>query len=54
MGNKFGLIDLNEKELKEINGGFLMSIISLFMTSVEKAVDLIKGLNDGYQSATKS
>jgi bacteriocin-like protein len=54
MGNKFGLIDLNEKELKEINGGLRMLIISLFMTSVEKALDLIQGLKDGYESATRT
>ena len=54
MGNKFGLIDLNEKELKEINGGLFMSIITLFMTSAEKALDLIKGLKDGYESATRT
>jgi bacteriocin-like protein len=53
MGNKFGLIDLNEKELKEINGGLFKSIISLFLASTTKAIELVQGIIDGYESATK-
>ena len=53
MGNKFGLIDLDENELRELNGGMFKSIISLFLTSGEKVLELIQGLKDGYVGATK-
>jgi hypothetical protein len=53
MGNKFGLIDLNENELKEFNGGMFQSIISLFLTSGGKVLELIEGIKDGYERAIK-
>jgi hypothetical protein len=52
MGNKFGLIDLSEKELKECNGGLFMSVIALFLASGEKVFDLMAGLKEGYERAT--
>jgi hypothetical protein len=52
MENKFGLTDLTENELKEWNGGFLMSVIALFLATEKKVVDLLQGIKEGYERAT--
>ena len=52
MENKFGVIDLNEKELKECNGGWALSIIALFLASVEKVKDFVDGIKEGYNRGT--
>jgi len=52
MENKFGLTDLSDHELKEFNGG-VMLIISLFLGSVRKALDLYEGLVEGYNRGVK-
>jgi bacteriocin-like protein len=52
MGNKFGITNLNEKELKEINGGLFMSVIAFLLASPQKVVDLVEGLKEGYRRGT--
>jgi hypothetical protein len=52
MENKFGVIDLNEKELMECNGGWALSIIALFLTSAEKVKDFVDGIREGYVRST--
>lgn len=54
MGNKFGIIELSENELKECNGGFFMSVISLFMTSGKKVIDFVEGVKEGYDRAMQN
>ena len=53
MENKFGLTDLSDHELKELNGGFLMSVIAFFLATGEKALDLVEGLVEGYNRGVK-
>jgi hypothetical protein len=53
MGNKFGLTDLNENELKECNGGMFMSVIAFFLATEKKVVDLLQGVTEGYNRGTK-
>jgi hypothetical protein len=54
MGNKFGLIDLTESELKECNGG--ASIISFFLATncVKRLLDFVEGVKEGYIRATST
>ena len=52
MGNKFGITNLNEKELKEINGGLFMSVIAFLLATPQKVVDLVEGLKEGYRRGT--
>ena len=53
MENKFGLIDLNDHELKECNGG--VSIISFFLASncYKRLYDFAQGVKEGYERATQ-
>ena len=53
MGNKFGLTDLNENELKECNGGMFMSVIAFFLATEKKVLDFIEGVTEGYNRGTK-
>ena len=52
MENKFGLTDLSDHELKELNGGFLMSVIAFFLASGKKVLDFVEGVKEGYERAT--
>jgi bacteriocin-like protein len=52
MENKFRVTNLNEKELKEINGGLFMSVIAFLLATPKKVIDLVEGLRDGYQKGT--
>jgi hypothetical protein len=52
MENKYGLVELSVTELKECNGGFVLLIISAFMTSYNKIHDLVDGYIEGYRRAT--
>jgi hypothetical protein len=53
MENKFGLTDLSDHELKEFNGGMFMSVISLFLATGKKVLDLVVGVDEGYYRGTK-
>jgi bacteriocin-like protein len=52
MENKFGVTNLNEKELKEINGGLFMSVIAFLLATPQKVIDLVEGLREGYRRGT--
>ena len=54
MGNKFGLTDLSDLELKEFNGGMFMSVIALFLATGEKVRDLVEGVIEGYNRGVKN
>ena len=54
MENKFGLTELTQNELMECNGGFLMSVIALFLATGKKALDLLEGIKEGYERATST
>jgi hypothetical protein len=53
MEKNYGLTDLNENELKELNGGaFPMLIIKAFIPRIDRIIDFFEGLNEGYTRAT--
>jgi len=53
MENKFGLTDLSDHELREFNGGMFMSVISLFLTTGKKVLELVEGVTEGYSRGVK-
>jgi hypothetical protein len=52
MENKFDLIDLNEDELRECNGGFVMLIIRIFTPTVKGIIGFVEGVKEGYERGT--
>jgi lactobin A/cerein 7B family class IIb bacteriocin len=49
-----GLIQLNETELKEINGGaFPLLIIMAFVPTPAGIMNFIRGLTEGYKQTTQ-
>jgi hypothetical protein len=54
MENNFDLIDLNEDELRECNGGFVMLIIKIFTPSVKGIIGFFDGLKEGYERGTST
>ena len=54
MENKFDLIDLNENELRECNGGFVMLIIRIFTPTVKGIIGFVEGLKEGYERGTST
>ena len=55
MENKVGLTELQDHELKECNGGMVLSIIAAFLANncIARIQDIYKGLRDGYELGTR-
>jgi len=53
MGKNYGLIDLCENELKELNGGCIrMLVIRMFIPTIEGYLGFLNGLREGYEHTT--
>lgn len=54
MEKNYGVIDLNENELEENNGGaFPMLIIGALIPRIDRIIDFLDGLKEGYIKATE-
>jgi len=52
MGNNFGLIDLNENELRDCNGGFVLLVLYFLVAKPKDAIELVEGVIEGYKRGT--
>jgi bacteriocin-like protein len=54
--DKMGLEYLNQKELKEINGGMPLLIWAFLLANncLKRTIDCIKGYNDGYEKGVST
>jgi hypothetical protein len=52
MEKPLNLCELNAQELKEINGGFPLLVIRLFIPTPQTIIGFIEGLREGYERTT--